>query len=105
MASDYKPLTIDAIVDKEGNILGRHALFGLWGDLAHDQDNFCPFVLRSDGMIVYDVSYKTEERYFRFDLRDGKAVKGRLLKYISKLVPSNVVDNRVDNIITLPVAA
>lgn len=56
-------------------------------------------------MIIYDEYWRTENRYFRFNLRDGKVEKGRLLKYVAKLDPSDLADYRIAEISELPLTA
>jgi hypothetical protein len=104
-AASERPITIDAVIDQDAKICGNHPLFGLWGQIDHDKDNYYPLVLRGDGIIDYGTGFDAAtERYFAFDLRDGKIAVNRVLSYKSR-DRSIVVGYLIDDIADLPPAA
>ena len=104
-AASERPITIDAMLDDKDEICGRHALFGLWGKPDHDQDNYYPMVLRGDGVIDYGAGFDAQvDRFFDFDLRDGKIAVNRVLSYKSR-DRSVIVGYLIDNVSDLPLKA
>ncbi len=104
-SAEHSNILIDAILDEADNILGKHALFGLWGDPNQDQADFYPLVLKRNDMIVFDIEYATEDRFFRFNLRDVKVKVGQLLTYVQTKPPFVQTDYRISNIVELPETA
>jgi len=103
-APSERPITIDAVIDEDDKICGNHPLFGLWGRIDHDKDNYYPLVLRGDGIIDYgDAFDAVADRYFNFDLRDGKITVNRVLSYKSR-DRSIVVGYLIDDVTMLPAA-
>jgi hypothetical protein len=100
-ATGQRPITIDAVIDQEDRISGSHPLFGLWGRIDQDSDGYCPLVLRSDGIIDFGDSFDAvADRYFAFDLRDGKIAVNRVLTYKSR-DRSIVVGYLIDDVAVL----
>jgi hypothetical protein len=62
---DEPPLIVDVIIDKAGNILGRHTVFGVQGAFARRDTYFYPFTLDSDGQLDYGTGFDqpANERY------------------------------------------
>jgi hypothetical protein len=76
------PLSVDAIIDDAGNILGRHALFGLSGNFERADEHFEPFVLSSKGRADWGDGFDaSNDRYGDTDLRDGPLIAGRLFSF------------------------
>lgn len=78
-ASDEQRMTIDALVGSNKLLVGKHALFGLWGRFDRPGDLYSPFVLTSDGTLLYDSNL--EDRRWKCDLRDGEIKVGRTFSY------------------------
>jgi hypothetical protein len=103
-APTERPITLDAVLDDKDEIMGRHPLFGMWGRIDGPQGpgNFSPLVLRADGVIDYgDIFEPLADRYFLFDLRDGKIAVNRTLSFKSR-DRSVVVGYLIDEICDLP---
>lgn len=101
-AADQRPITVDAVVDHEDRLCGNHPLFGLWGRLDHDKEDYYPLVLRGDGIIDYGTGFDAAaDRYFAFDLRNGKIAVNRHLSYKSR-DRSVVVGYLIDDVADLP---
>lgn len=90
-----KPITLDAVLDGEGKIHGQHTLFGIWGRPGKD-DDYYPFAFHGDGVIDYGGALDAKtDRFFDFDLRNGKIEINRILSYKAKdrsIVVSYLVD-------------
>jgi hypothetical protein len=104
-SAEHSNILIDAILDEADHILGKHALFGLWGDPNQIEADFFPLILTRDDMIVFDIEYANEDRKFRFNLRDVKIKVGQLLTYVQTKSPFNQTDYRISNIVELPETA
>jgi hypothetical protein len=101
---DHPEFYIDAIIDDENNIAGRHMLFGLQADLNRklSQEHFYPLVVEKDGKIDYGRGFDApaNERYGSTDLRQGQIQVGRIIH----INASNYGDllYRISRIVPLP---
>lgn len=98
-ASSERPIFIDAVLNESDEICGGQALFGTWGKFTVDEE-FYPFVLRGDGIIDYGAALDSAaDRFFDFDIRNGKITINRILSYKSKdrsIVVSYLIDEISD---------
>lgn len=79
--SDEVPFYIDAIIDEDGKICGKHALFGVLGRFDRKDEQFEPFVLDSNGQLDWGDGFDEtpNERFGELDLRDAPVSENRLL--------------------------
>jgi hypothetical protein len=96
------PIYVDAIIDDDANIIGRHALFGLQGRFDRKDEHFEPFVLDHKGQMDWGDGFdsKPNDRLGNFDLRDGPLNVGRLLKLRTYNYP--ICRYRIARVIQLP---
>ena len=60
----------DLVLDAEGHIVGRHAVFGVRGDFHQRNESFEPCVLHPDGQVDFGMGYEADpgRRYASTDL-------------------------------------
>jgi hypothetical protein len=99
---DASPFCVDAIIDDEGRILGRHALLGLAGYFHTRDEHFYPFVLDPNGRVDFGKGYAEQgsERYATVDLREDVVRTGRMLTWDSQNY--GVTQYRITDIQILP---
>jgi hypothetical protein len=75
------PLYVDAVVDEQGRLAGRHALFGFQGKFDRKDEHFYPFIFDRAGTIDFGLGYNDtpDLRYAKLDLGDNPVEPGRLL--------------------------
>lgn len=78
---DTPPLYLDVVIDSEDSIVGRNAIFSFQGETSTRHGRSLPFILYSDGRADFGEGWPAEDRYGNLDLREGKVVQGRLLRF------------------------
>ena len=94
------PFCVDVIVDDNGEMLGKHALFGLYGWFDRARGQLQPFVLGVDGRLDWGDHASDSDRQGSVDLRDGPVLEGRLINYRDSHGPATY---RIKDIVELPV--
>ena len=91
----------DLVLDGEGHIVGRHAVFGLRGDFHRRNESFDPCVLHPDGQLDFGMGYESdpERRYATTDLLRHRIGSG---EKISVVTGDLVTTYRVARVIPLP---
>lgn len=91
----------DVVLDGEGHLVGRHAVFGLRGDFHRRNEAFDPCVLHPDGQLDFGMGYEgdPERRYATTDLLRHRIGSG---EKISVVEHDHVANYRVARVIPLP---
>ena len=91
----------DLVLDGAGQIVGRHAVFGLRGDFHRRNEAFDPCVLHPDGQLDFGMGYEAdpERRYATTDLLRHRIGSG---EKISVVEHDHADSYRVARVIALP---
>ncbi|MGE3335534.1 MAG: hypothetical protein AB7I36_17965 [Rhodospirillaceae bacterium] len=96
-------LNFDAIIGRENWIVGKHSIFGLWGRFERDRSDYSPFVLKSNGELMYDSNLSEEERHWTCNLRQDEIKVGRIFTYAAR-DGAHEVQYRIRSVTELPVS-
>lgn len=98
---DAAGLYFDLVLDAEGHVVGRHAVFGLRGDFHKRNEAFDPCVLHPDGQIDFGMGYESDpaRRYATTDLLRHRIAAGEKISLVSGDAAATY---RVARVIALP---
>ena len=98
---DTPEFYFDLVLDSDGHIVGRHAVFGLRGDFHRRNEAFDPLVLHPDGQLDFGMGYESDplRRYATTDLLRHRIGSG---EKISVVEGDRVTTYRVARVIALP---
>jgi hypothetical protein len=74
-------LYLDVDIDAQNEIARDNAIFAFQGDIDNRYGRSLPFILYSSGRADFGEKYDSSDRYGELDLREGKVVEGRLLRF------------------------
>ena len=91
----------DLVLDAEGHIVGRHAVFGVRGDFHRRNESFEPCVVHPDGQVDFGMGFEADpvKRYAITDLLRHRIGSG---EKISITQGDEVATYRVARVIALP---
>ncbi len=75
----------DLVLDADGHITGRHAVFGVRGDFHRRNESFDPCVLHPDGQIDFGMGYEGDpaRRYATTDLLGHRIGSGEKIRVVT----------------------